>query len=86
MRKIDYDAHDRNTGSTETQIAVDEALEKKYGNLRHAYEEGFAASHGVRGETAETNGRAPHPDMADDSHPDRVPDSIEEENPGLKGS
>jgi len=83
MRIRDYDEKDKNSGNTETQIAVDEKIEKIYGNLQNAYEEGFAASSGIQGGTAETNGRIKHPERIDDSHPNRTPDSIENENPGL---
>jgi hypothetical protein len=86
MRKVDYDKLQKSTGSTETQVAVDEAMDKKYGNIQNAYEEGFASAHGVRNETAESSGRVRHPEMADDTRPDRTPDSIEEENPGLADS
>lgn len=87
MRRRDYDTlYDETTGNTETQIAADEPIWKKYGNVRNAYEEGFASSHGVRNETVETGGRARHPETQDHSKPDRVPDSIEKENPGLAES
>ncbi len=82
MKTIDYDAKD--SASTENQIATDEMIKKnEYENLQHAYNEGFAASDGVRGETAETDGRVVATENSDDSHPKRVPDSIESENPGL---
>jgi hypothetical protein len=83
MRIIDYDKQDKNTGNTEEHIATDAPIEKKFGNIQHAFEEGFAASDGVRGATAATDGRMPHPEKADDSKPKRVPDAIENENPGL---
>jgi hypothetical protein len=83
MRTVEYDEKDKNTGSTETHIATDEAIDKKFGTLQHAYEEGFAASDGVRGGTAETDGRVKHPEEGDDSKPKRTPQSIEDENPGL---
>jgi hypothetical protein len=83
MRVIDYDEKDKNTGSTEEHIATDEAISKKFGNMQNAYEEGFAASDGVRGGTAETDGRVTHPEKIDDSRPKRTPNSIEDENPGL---
>ena len=83
MRVIDYDQKDKNTGSTEDHIATDEAIDKKFGNLQRAYEEGFASADGVRGGTAETNGRVTHPEKGDDTKPKRTLDSIENENPGL---
>ena len=83
MRVVDYDAPDKNTGNTENHMAVDEAIEKKFGNVQHAYEEGFAASDGVRAGTAETDGSIKYPEKIDDSRPSRTPESIENENPGL---
>lgn len=83
MRTIDYDKQDKNTGNTENQIAVDEPIEKRYGNMQLAYEEGFAAEDGVRAGTAETSGSVKYPELSDSSHPDRTPDSIKKENPGL---
>ncbi len=83
MRKLRYDRKSKETGNTETLIAVDETIEEKFGNLQRAFNEGFAASSGVRGATAETNGRIVHPEKKDDSFPNAVPDSIENENPGL---
>ena len=86
MRVIDYDQKDKNTGNTENQMAVDEAMRKNYGNIQQAYEEGFAASDGVRGETVETAGRVKTTEKADESKPMRVPETIENENPGLADS
>lgn len=83
MRTIDYDQKDNNTGNTEGHIATDEAMSKKFGNLQRAYQEGFAASDGVRGGTAETNGRVQHPEKGDSLRSGRVSNSIENENPGL---
>jgi len=83
MRTIDYDEKDKSTGSTENHIATDEAVDKKFGNIQRAYEEGFASADGIRGGTAETNGRVRHPEKGDDTTPKRTPDSIENENPGL---
>jgi len=83
MRTIAYYKQDKSTGSTDTLIATDEAVEKKFGNMQRAYEEGFSASDGVRGGTAETNGRVKHPEKGDKSRPNRAEDSIENENPGL---
>jgi hypothetical protein len=83
MRKIDYDSKEKYTGNAENVIAADETIENKFGNVQRAYNEGFAAADGVRGGTAETDGRIEHPEKTDDSHPSRVPESIENENPGL---
>ncbi len=83
MRTIKYEEQDKNTGNTENHIATDESMEKKFGNLQYAYDEGFAASDGVRGETAETDGRVQHPEKGDESRPKRPDGSIENENPGL---
>jgi hypothetical protein len=84
MRTIEYDDKETSdTGSTETHIATDEAMNKKFGNMQRALEEGFAASNGVRGGTAESDGRVKHPEKSDYSRPNRVTNSIEDENPGL---
>lgn len=82
MRTIDYDKQEKGTGSTETHLAVDTEIEHSY-DSQLAYEEGFASADGVRGGTAETGGRIKHPEKGDDSIPSRVPESIENENPGL---
>ncbi len=83
MRTIDYNKQDKNTGNTEGCIATDEAMDKKFGNIQRAYEEGFAASDGVRGGTAATNGRVKHPEKGDGTRPQHRENSIENENPGL---
>lgn len=83
MRIIYYDTKEKSTGSTEEHIATDETMDKKFGNMQHAYEEGFAASDGVRGGTAETDGHIKHPEEGDDTRPSRTLESIEDENPGL---
>lgn len=84
MRRIDYDKQDKNTGNTENHIAVDESIEKKFGNSRYAYEEGFAASSGIRGETAETSGRVKHPETKDAASLEHA--SLQGENSGLAES
>ena len=78
-----HDAYDKYTGNTENQVAVDAPISQKFGNLQHAYEEGFSASHGLRGQTFATNGKVKRPETQDRSSIDRVPKTIEEENPGL---
>lgn len=83
MRTIDYDKQDKNTGNTDNQIATDEAMHKKFGNLRRAYEAGFSASDGVRGGTMETNGLEKYPEIGDDSKPSRTSKTIKSEDPGL---
>ena len=83
MRIVNYDEKDKSSGSTETHVATYEAMDKKFGNMQNAYEEGFASADGVRGGTAETDGRVTHPEKGDDSIPKRTPDFIENENPGL---
>lgn len=80
VKKIDYDEKD--SGNTETHIAVDAAMEQKYGNIQNAYEEGFASASGVRGATAETSGRIKHPEKLDDA-PARQNNPIADENAGL---
>ena len=85
MRTIDYDAKD--AASTENHLSVDaqieEVIDHAGGQQDLALREGFAASSGIRPESAETGGRIDHPEMLDDTMPDPVPDIIEEENPGL---
>jgi hypothetical protein len=83
MRIVKYDEKDKNTGSTAEIIATDEVMDKKFGNMQRAYEEGFASADGVRGGTAETNGRVKHPEKGDDTTTKRPKNSIEDENPGL---
>lgn len=83
MRIVDYDGKDKNSGNTAEHIATDKAIDKKFGTIQNAYEEGFAAADGVRGGTAESDGRVKHPERVDDSRPKRTPTSIENENPGL---
>ena len=83
MRIVKYDEKDKNSGSTEEHVATDEAMDKKFGNIQNAYEEGFASADGVRSGTAESDGRVKHPEKGDDTTPKRTPDFIEDENPGL---
>lgn len=83
MRTIKYEETDQTTGSTETLIAVDESVQKKFGNMQRVYEEGFSASDGVRAGTAATNGRIRHPEKGEGPRPKRSENSIENENPGL---
>lgn len=83
MRKHDYEKEEQETGNTATQVATDQPIEKIYGNPQYAFEEGFASAHGVRAGTAESSGRVKYPETIDDSRPDRTPNSIEKENPGL---
>jgi len=86
MRTIDYDKQESYTGNTSEHMAVDVAIDKKFGNIQHAYEEGFASSDGVRGGTAESDGSILHPEHGDNSIPSRTPESIDDENPGLADS
>ena len=83
MRIVPYEEKIENKGTTETRIAVDDTTEHKFGNLQRAYNEGFAASDGVRGGTAATNGRVLHPEQVDGRKPNSPHDSIADENPGL---
>ena len=91
MRRVNYDEKPDRTG-TPTHRGVDEQMEETArfdgtGDVTgKSYREGFAASSGVRNETAETGGRVRAPEMGDNSRPDRVPNSIEEENAGLADS
>ncbi len=85
LRHVEYDAHE--SASTENHRSVDAQMEEVNehpgGEQNLAFEEGFAASSGIRPESAETGGRIDHPEMLDDSMPDPLPESLEEENPGL---
>jgi hypothetical protein len=81
MRTIKYEETDK--ANTETLIATDESMEHKFGNIQLAYNEGFAASEGVRGETAETNGRVKHPETKDSPKPNTSAESVQSENSGL---
>ena len=83
MRIVNYDEKDKSSGNTQTHIATDESMKKKFGTIQNAYEEGFASADGVRAGTAESDGRVKHPEKGDDSIPKRTPNSIENENPGL---
>jgi hypothetical protein len=82
MRTVDYD--DKDSANTETHIATDEAMEKKFGDLQHAYEEGFASASGVRAGTAETDGSVKHPETSDEAaRANRVRNPNDDENAGL---
>ena len=82
---VDYEQSD--TPSTETHRSVDQQIAQDLATPASAsMREGFAASSGIRPETAETHGGIRAPEMKDDSKPDRVPDSIEKENAGLADS
>ncbi len=81
------DPYAKYTGSTETHRAVDEHMfPKDARELQSAYEEGFAASSGIRPETAESGGRIKHPETQDHQKHPGAPDLIEEENAGLADS
>ncbi len=78
---VDYDVTE--SGNTETHIATDNYMDEHSGHYQNALEEGFAASDGIRGVTAASGGRIKHPEKSDDAIPSRIPESIENENPGL---
>ena len=78
---IDYDTKD--SGNTETHIATDNYMDEHSDHYQNALEEGFAASDGIRGITAASGGRIKHPEKSDESMPNRIPEAIENENPGL---
>lgn len=82
MHTVKYNKKEK-AENTETLIAADETTEHKFGNLQRAYNVGFAASDGVRGRTAETNGRALHPEQGDEPKPNARHNSVDDENPGL---
>lgn len=81
MRRIDYGKQE--TASTETHLSVDENLRKRSQN---AFEEGFAASSGVRPETAETGGRVKNPEKKDSALVESTLDAVADENAGLTES
>ena len=87
MRVRDYDTmYNENTGGTETHPATDEMIKQTIdqpGIHRRAFEEGFAAASGVRGETAETGGRVHAPELDDRSTIESLPSSLDDENAGL---
>jgi len=90
MKTRDYDSIDKNTGSTETHVAVDTQMrhvieDGSTDGDRAAYEEGFASASGVRPETASTGGRIRHPESKDKARTSALT-SIEEENAGLADS
>lgn len=75
---------------TSNHLGVDEMIEESLqegssadGRIAKIYEEGFAASSGVRSETADSGGRIKAPEMKDDALSDRTADSLEKENAGL---
>ena len=88
MRKIDYDEKD--TASTENHLSVDTEMKEVIdhpGSIQdHAFVEGFAASSGVRQESAETGGRLDHTEILDELLPDSEPMPVDEENAGLADS
>ena len=83
MRKIDYNQKEKYTGNTSNHVATDQPMEEKFGNLQRAYNESFGASSGVRPATAESDGKAEHPEELDESHPSRVTHDVDDENAGL---
>ena len=83
MLTFNYSDKEEDQANTETLIAVDESIAHKFGNLQRAYNEGFAASSGVRGETAETSGRVLHPEKGDETSIDFPINTVEDENAGL---
>ncbi len=82
MRKINYDEPEKYTGNTEPHIATDVMMEEGF-NSSLKLEEGFAASSGIRNETAETGGRVKAPEKGDASIPAITLAKFEEENAGL---
>lgn len=67
-------------------VPVDAALENKYGSVQNAYEEGFAASSGVRNLTAETDGAVQSPETGDEDGTNQTRTSVDLENAGLAES
>ncbi len=85
MKKVDYDKmYDKSTGSTETHLATDTIMKEPYTERMGGYREGFASASGVRGETAETDGRIGSPERKDRARrTGAVGTSIDDENAGL---
>ena len=85
IQKRDYDTmYNKNTGSTETHIAVDEQLESED---PRAYVEGFASASGIRPETAESGGRIKHPEDRDAPQVEgQLDNMLDEENARLANS
>lgn len=82
MRTIHYNSQEKYTGNTETHIATDVMMNENF-NSSLKLEEGFAASSGIRNETAETGGRVKAPEKGDASIPAITLAKFEEENSGL---
>lgn len=82
-RVIDYDQKD--SPNTDTHLSVDTKIRTDLENpaTSPAFEEGFAASSGVRPQAAETGGRIKDEETLDDTDPDRVIDATEIEIAGL---
>lgn len=75
---------------TETHRGVDQMIEASLekgssanGDVANLYEEGFAASSGIRPATAETGGRIADPEITDEVRPATTQDK---ENAGLADS
>lgn len=82
MRTIEYNEQETDSPNTETHIATDVMMNEDF-NASLKLEEGFAASSGIRNETAETGGRVKAPEKGDASIPAITIDKFEEENAGL---
>jgi hypothetical protein len=83
MRVIDYDKKEKGSGNTEIRSAADEPVDKIFGNIQNALEEGFAASDGIRAETAESDGRVRNASNGDSARAGRTRTFIGNQNPGL---
>ncbi len=92
MRHIDTTKPDQGSG-TATHRGVDEMIEESLrdgssadGLVNQSYREGFAASSGIRPESAETGGKAFAPESKDSNGTGRTVNSVEKENAGLADS
>lgn len=74
--------NNKDAAGSETHMAVDDKMKRGY--TPETMREGYGAASGVRPETAETGGRAKHPESEDGSlTPERKSNHIEDENAGL---
>ncbi len=81
-RKYSGKSRDMKEDAEEGYEPVDEHIKKGY--TPNAMHEGFASASGVRGQTAESNGRIRHPETRDaPSRKGQVRNHFENENSGL---
>lgn len=81
---IDYDAQE--SAGTETQVAVDQPVEREYGSEYQALKVGFSTASGVRGEVMESGGHADAPELEDEAISRARENPVNKENAGLADS